>query len=74
MLLADLSSQAEIRALPQRSYGTTVGDFEHEKALVAQLPQVQNKSNPLRSGVSAPMRGVSKSDSTARTAAAAAAR
>src|SRR5215510_4626125 len=30
--------EAEIRALPQRSYGTMTGDFAREKSLVAKLP------------------------------------
>jgi Zn-dependent protease with chaperone function len=47
--------QEEIRGLPQRSYGTTVGDFARMKSLVAQLPAPPPKQNPLRgSGASAP--------------------
>jgi len=46
--------QEEIRALPQRQYGASVGDFAREKALVAQLPKVQSGPNPLRNGAAPP--------------------
>src|SRR5258706_450912 len=46
--------QAEIRALPQHSYGTTVGDFAHEKALVAKLPQLSSQPGSLTTSAAPP--------------------
>ncbi len=46
--------QEEIRGLPQRSYGTTVGDFAHEKALIANLPQLSSQPNALLTGATPP--------------------
>ena len=46
--------EAEVRALPQHSYGTTVGDFDREKALVAKLPQARSQPKELRARVAAP--------------------
>ena len=49
--------QDEIRALPQRQYGTSVGDFQRVKSLVGELPQMQRGQNPLRGGAAAPSPG-----------------
>ena len=46
--------QEEIRGLPQREYGTTVGDFQRAKTLVAQLPQVRSQPNALRASAAPP--------------------
>jgi len=46
--------QEEIRALPRHDYGTRVGDFEREKALVAQLPQLRSQPRELRGSSAAP--------------------
>ena len=46
--------EAEIRALPQTRYGTSVGDFAREKQLVAQLPPVRSNAEPLRAIANAP--------------------
>jgi len=46
--------EAEIRALPQHTYGTTVGDFAHEKALVAKLPQLSSQLGSLTTSAAPP--------------------
>jgi hypothetical protein len=46
--------ETEIRALPQHQYGTTVGDFTREKALVAKVPQSRSQPRELRGAVAAP--------------------
>jgi hypothetical protein len=46
--------QAEIRALPQRQYGANMGDFARAKELVAKLPQMESKPNPLRNSAASP--------------------
>jgi hypothetical protein len=48
------SVESEVRALPQHSYGTRVGDFDREKALVAKLPQLRSQPMELRASVAAP--------------------
>jgi hypothetical protein len=46
--------QKEIQALPHHQNESPVGDFAHEKTLVAQLPQMRSQPKSLRTGTSNP--------------------
>lgn len=46
--------EAEIRALPEASYGATAGNFSREQALVAQIPSVARRPSSLRAAAPNP--------------------